>query len=784
LIEESIPLFQVPTYIARFSNEAEYREKLEALKSDFFKQFNSKPDIFGIGVLSLQNPEVVCFTYSAAGLGFLVVDKSQLFYKFNEKVSLKFDEGRIKPTLIKFFRISISIPPINNTKAQNFQINVIPNPLNYSKQFDKTKMVHDKIMKLLRVKNKNKITDKFTETRDNTSLYDSIKNDNEVNEEDIKSNKSIETSIVDLYSKDSQSFTSPFHSLSFSKIEEEVLKSEFGWNNSEITLAKKLSDDKWLKKQGKIGDKEISILWSQVQLLQGAKRVDFIIFLNDMILVLEVKGHNKMSSLPGINISPEKNAWKQCYEYVEEIKNQVADFINVFGIVVFPNLSASKYPELKNLMTEGEKKFNIDTWDKDILKDSSETIILALKDKILQNFSVYDYNPLKKKMLKSMKILIPKAFTPDKLPPNEGTLRINENNLQLHALEQEQIRWAHNLALTGDRIFYGIAGSGKTIILLYKALQIQELDTKNNVLILCYNKPLSKFLQQYANINRLEVKTFHSFISNQIRRWNDPLINAELEPLNQDEKRFSKMEEIIIRELVAGRPIKRYKYILIDEGQDFDKPWFEIIRNYYNEGGNSLFAVFLDSVQAIHKRKASGFRWIDVGINAQGRTQYLKKNYRNGDNIAKDAFDLVNYNVKSDGSVLSDVPKPIGFMRKGGKINYCKISKNQIKEKLIELINQKPKERSAMIVYCEYDLIDYEDLAQHLSINTNSIVINCQVEEKFATLDEIPIYSVRRVKGLEADIIYLLYSKKSKNDLLFVGITRARELVEKIMIKD
>ncbi len=92
--------------------------------------------------------------------------------------------------------------------------------------------------------------------------------------------------------------------------------------------------------------------------------------------------------------------------------------------------------------------------------------------------------------------------------------------LRVMDLQQEQL--ARSLG-SGHRIIHGVAGSGKTLILGYRAQHLAKVCTRP-ILILCYNRILSLRLREWMQTHGLEekvhVRTFHSWCRNQLVSYN------------------------------------------------------------------------------------------------------------------------------------------------------------------------------------------------------------------------------------------------------------------------
>jgi superfamily I DNA/RNA helicase len=75
---------------------------------------------------------------------------------------------------------------------------------------------------------------------------------------------------------------------------------------------------------------------------------------------------------------------------------------------------------------------------------------------------------------------------------------------------------------------------------------------------------------------------------------------------------------------LAGRTVKPYRHIVVDEAQDLHETQWRLLRAAVAEGPNDLFIVG-DSHQRIYDRRAS---LSQVGINIVGRSRRLRINYR------------------------------------------------------------------------------------------------------------------------------------------------------------
>ena len=73
----------------------------------------------------------------------------------------------------------------------------------------------------------------------------------------------------------------------------------------------------------------------------------------------------------------------------------------------------------------------------------------------------------------------------------------SDKHLSLRVLDKKQENNALRIG-DGHRIIYGVAGSGKTVLLVARCKILQDRDPEATILLLCYNVALSRFLKRCA----------------------------------------------------------------------------------------------------------------------------------------------------------------------------------------------------------------------------------------------------------------------------------------------
>lgn len=198
--------------------------------------------------------------------------------------------------------------------------------------------------------------------------------------------------------------------------------------------------------------------------------------------------------------------------------------------------------------------------------------------------------------------------------------------LQVMDLQQEQI--ARTLG-EGHRVIHGAAGSGKTMILIYRAEQLAKAVRPDRpILVLCFNRPLADriaaLLRERGVDARVQVRTFHSWCQDMVRSYQ---LDVPRDLKGNDY--FAALADTTGRAVDAGRvPGGQYSALLIDEAHDFEEAWLRMAARMVSPTTNSLLVLY-DDAQSIYQKQRRRFSFAQVGIEARGRTSILKLNYRN-----------------------------------------------------------------------------------------------------------------------------------------------------------
>ena len=232
--------------------------------------------------------------------------------------------------------------------------------------------------------------------------------------------------------------------------------------------------------------------------------------------------------------------------------------------------------------------------------------------------------------------------------------------MQVMDLQQEQL--ARSLG-DGHRVIHGVAGSGKTMILGYRAEYLAKAATQAKpVLVLCYNEPLATKLASVMASKglgeRVLVRHFHKWCRQQLVTFGQSI------PA-QGPEMFDQMVDNVIRGVDRKQiPSGQYLAVLIDEGHDFRPEWLRLVTQMVDPTTNCLLVLYDDAQSIYERQRTKQFSFKSVGIQAQGRTTVLKINYRNTRQILQTASmiaaDLLKPEDKDDDGIPMLMPISCG----------------------------------------------------------------------------------------------------------------------------
>jgi len=361
--------------------------------------------------------------------------------------------------------------------------------------------------------------------------------------------------------------------------------------------------------------------------------------------------------------------------------------------------------------------------------------------------------------------------------------------LRVMDLQQEQL--ARSLG-EGHRVIHGVAGSGKTLILGYRAEYLAKVCTKP-ILILCYNKALAKRLEHWMQAKSVDdkviVQNFHAWCHRQLTAYNVGLPAGGAKRAGYWDEMVDKVIRGVDSKLI---PSGQYEAVLIDEGHDFRPEWFKLVVQMVDPRSNSLLVLYDDAQSIYDTGKTHNFSFKSVGVQAQGRTTILKINYRNTQEILEFAAQFAKEILMPTETDEDGVPRlaPISAGHHGPKPLLIRLP--SLKEEAKYIVEQFKAAhddgtawKDMAILYRHWDPVgkSVNDVLQKAGIPF-TWKDKIQFGEKQDTVKLLPFHSS---KGLEFPLVAIPGADMETTDqkvdeeearLLYVAMTRAtRELI-------
>ena len=358
----------------------------------------------------------------------------------------------------------------------------------------------------------------------------------------------------------------------------------------------------------------------------------------------------------------------------------------------------------------------------------------------------------------------------------------------LKVMDAQQEQLARSL---GDehRVIHGVAGSGKTMILGFRAMQLAR-ELARPILVLCYNKTLAARLEQLIGerglADKVQVYNFHKWCRKMLATY-----HVELPPQGSDDF-FGQMVQRVIDGVDRGS-IPRFQYgaVLVDEGHDFEPEWYKLIVQMVDPATKSLLVLYDDAQNINGRADRRKFSWKSLGVQAQGRTTILKLNYRNTLEILAVARSFASDLLRADDGDDDGVPliAPESAGRRGAVPELIRAA--SAAEELAVLVGQLRDEIArgrrlddiAVIYRLNWqgerlrDALDKAGLGCRLADDKSKGAL-------FVVKDCIKLVSMHSSKGLEFPLVVIPHlgqmpkpgeDESREARLLYVAMTRATE---------
>jgi hypothetical protein len=225
----------------------------------------------------------------------------------------------------------------------------------------------------------------------------------------------------------------------------------------------------------------------------------------------------------------------------------------------------------------------------------------------------------------------------------------------------------------GHRVIHGVAGSGKTAILVFRCLHLARL-MQRPILVLCFNKPIAERLRQMLAArhagDHVHVYHFHGWCAEQLRVAEGRRLAAD------GETAHDALVQATLRLVASGRIARgQYGAVLIDEAHDFQDDWLRLAVAMVDPSTDALLVKYEDAQSIFRRARNRKFSFASVGIKARGRTQVLRLNYRNTAQILhlarSFAAELLHDATGDDDAVPVLAPESAGRQRPLPVLRQC-----------------------------------------------------------------------------------------------------------------
>lgn len=369
---------------------------------------------------------------------------------------------------------------------------------------------------------------------------------------------------------------------------------------------------------------------------------------------------------------------------------------------------------------------------------------------------------------------------------------------------------------TGFQKVKGVAGCGKTEVLVHRAVNAFERTNAEKILILTFNNSLKSYIryrlygilrnvnkQKFAKIERdiFEITNYHRFYISQANNMNieiEPMINGSINNIQFRKNIFQENEN-------------RYDVILVDEIQDYEPDWIKIVRDsFLSEQGEMV--IFGDQTQNIYKRDIKSRE--SSLVHGFGTWQKLTKSYRSCLKLIdifakfKETFlvkykEEESYEYKAPQQGLLDVGNEIIIFHKSSSVNdaFDKIRKIILSNNLIQndtcilssKINILQQIEHLFNLHHEKTTTTFETLKEIQDIydaTANMPDKARQASERKKRCDDlrrikkehfhinsglVKISTIHSFKGLEMKNVFVVINEDDIPELVYTGITRSIE---------
>ncbi len=334
-------------------------------------------------------------------------------------------------------------------------------------------------------------------------------------------------------------------------------------------------------------------------------------------------------------------------------------------------------------------------------------------------------------------------------------VRIARDRQQIVEVTNEQLHVLQDLMINSKMAVRGVAGSGKTLLAQELARRLEE--DGRSVLLLFFNRMIANAVRYcFDRDSTINCTTFHGFARDRINA-NDPSWWADNKSSESD---FWNIDVPLKLADCIESDTCTYDAIIIDEGQDFKRTWFEILEQYSPD----RFVVFYDDAQNIFGH------WNDLpwGANLVPR-KILSRNCRNTRSIVSHLGSCVGTELDAFES------SPIGEEVISKTFHDTDSQKNELVMELSRLLKEGVEPNQIIIII--------DDKRPNTALAHLDRIGKVPIEDIGRTYHQrskaIRFTNTKLFKGLEADVVFFLRTRTTEQNGVerYVACSRATTLL-------
>jgi hypothetical protein len=288
----------------------------------------------------------------------------------------------------------------------------------------------------------------------------------------------------------------------------------------------------------------------------------------------------------------------------------------------------------------------------------------------------------------------------------------------------------------------GAAGTGKTVIALEMCARIAE--RQQSVLLLCYSSALCQWLKRRLAHPAVQIMTFADLCSH--------LLGAHPEDHPREYSPTDPKLAALVQRARAVPPPRTWDAIVVDEGQDFQRAWWDIVEATlkYDSG---VLQVFYDANQAVYARD------FDIAGVLNLREHTLRNNLRNTRAIAEMARAFYTGPAFLSDTGAAGAPPSATHMDIQRALHTAR---NIVETMLTERVRLHD---IAIMLPSEEIAVQMRRLLQRPHCSAGAGVTN-----------SVTVDTIARLKGLDVPVTIMIANREvaTSQEHCYVGVTRAR----------